>query len=500
LKTRNKTTGFSTFALVFVAAAALAALVGAFSAPAFADEVRYLDGRVVAGRIVEDTENHVKIETRNGSVTAVLTIPRSDIASVVYGAPDAVKLRREGYDFLANERFKEAAATFMRVAEIEGASAIAWGDLAFACHLAHEDEEAERAYRKASALAPADGTYIAALGVLFEDAGDEWKALVEFREYAAVSKGSVRGMKLLGVACLRTGDFDNAERNLKKAVELDSTDTDAILALAHVYTQTCRLKEAAALYQNIAAFTPGQPDAWLLMAGIYEKAEMYSEAVGALREALGRTLPEKRETVEMRIRMDEYLGGVKEKPELAGVINFLGADLDNVADAEALERLTASALEINPAFGHAHTLNGMMYLRLDRFGDARIAFQRAAAVATGREQLVAETFEKIAEFKAALQNLPNADGSSNFLGLSIDGQGDWMRALRMSETALLLDPQFSEAHYTAALALMHLERFKESSAELDAYEKMNPAFSDKIRIARELLGRFEADWRRREGF
>jgi tetratricopeptide (TPR) repeat protein len=162
--------------------------------------------------------------------------------------------------------------------------------------------------------------------------------------------------------------------------------------------------------------------------------------------------------------------------------------------------LTASALEINPAFGHAHTFNGMMYLRSGRFADARAFFQRAAAVATGREQLVAETYEKIAEFKLTFQNRPDNEGSADFLDVSANGQGDWMRALRMSETALLLDPRFSEAHYTAALALMRLERFKESSAELDAYEKLNPAFSDKIRIARELLGRLEADWRRREGF
>ena len=482
-------------AVMFIIAALLA-----MHAAAFADEVVCKDGRVITGSIIEDTDKQVKIETRTGSVTAVLTIPRSDVVSTRYTAPDLKKLRMQGYGFLAEEKFADAIACFRRIAETEGASAAAWGDLAFACHLGHEDAEAEDAYRRASALEPKGGVYIAALGVLYEETGDEFKAVAEFSEYAALEPENPRSMKLLGIAFMRIGDFDNAETRLLKAARLDPRNEEALLALAHVYAQTGRVKEAAAVYEKFAALSPGKPDAWLLLAVLYEKAEMFADAAGALKEAAGRSPEDRRGALLTRMRMDEYLRRAKESPELVGKINFLGVNPDNAANLDTIIALSKNALEINPGFAPAHTLMGIAYFRAGKFEEAKDEFVRSQSVSHGREELVAVAYENIAAFKILLENNPDAEGNSNFLGLPPEGNAEWRRALQISETAVNLEPAFADARYMAAVALMRLERFRDARAELGEYAKLRPKFTDKTGKAESLLNRLESDWRRRKGF
>jgi Flp pilus assembly protein TadD len=150
---------------------------------------------------------------------------------------------------------------------------------------AHDDAEAERAYRHAVQVWPqfSDAHYNLA-GVLgragrWREAGEEYRAALEDQP------GNVTYLVNAGHAASQAGDVAAARRLLERAVDLDASSAPAWTDLGAVRLQAGDAAGALAAWREAARLAPGDPEKLANLALAHEAAGQGDEAVAAWRDA-----------------------------------------------------------------------------------------------------------------------------------------------------------------------------------------------------------------------
>jgi tetratricopeptide (TPR) repeat protein len=215
-----------------------------------------------------------------------------------------------------------------------------------------------------------------------------------------------------------------------------------------------RLAEAEAVYRQILAAIPNQPDALHLLGVIAHQAGQHTAAIEIINRA------------------------IESGSRQSGTYNNLGEAYRALGrDAEAAQ-CYEQALQLEPDFAGAHSNLGIILHRQKRFDEA------------------------LSHYRRAIELEPASPEAYNNLGNLLIDQQRIPEAIESYRTAIRLRESYAEAHNNLAAALEKLEDFDAASAEYDRALALHPRFVEAMNnlgTLRQKQGRHEkalAMWQR----
>jgi tetratricopeptide (TPR) repeat protein len=280
-------------------------------------------------------------------------------------------------------------------------------------------------------------------------AGDLRKAAEFYREVLVAAPTHFGAAHMLGAVHIQEGRFADAERQLRRALQLDPYAAEVLNHLGMSLRSLDRLDEAVDAYDRAIALRPAY-------------AEAYCNRGNALR-LLGR-----REAA-----LASYDRAVALKPEYADAYYNRGAlleEMDRFDDAVAAYEM---ALAINPAFPQAWNNLGNALLAVRRYEEALAAFDRAIA-------LVPRYAEALTNRGNVLRDLQRYD-----------------EALASHERALALKPGLVEAFNNRGSVFHAMRRFDEAKRDYHHTLRLSPGHIEaraSLGMTHLLLGEWEEGW------
>ncbi len=136
---------------------------------------------------------------------------------------------------------------------------------------------------------------------------------------------------------LRSRRFDEAERKVQQALQLDERNVDMLNYLAATQIEQARLDEAEGTLKRALAVDPNSPDGLSLMGLLRFRQGKYEEAFTLLSQA------------------------AQLNPDNATTQNYLGVTLSQLGQRKAAETALRRALALDPNYGEAHANLARVY-------------------------------------------------------------------------------------------------------------------------------------------
>ncbi len=224
------------------------------------------------------------IEIRHGEIDALLQTAQQIIAALP-DAPDGYLLK--GVADLARQRLADAqhdAEQAEAKAPQSPAPYIQMGNIQL---IQKRHAEAEKLYQEALARDPSSSDALS--GLL-----NTYFALKQYDQAVAVAEVQITKSPdnsnfydLLGTALFNgKKDLPGAEKALRKAVDLDKNNTDALEKLGKVQIQEGNADQAIALYQQSIKDNPREVRFYVLSGELYESKQDWDHAKGMYQQAL----------------------------------------------------------------------------------------------------------------------------------------------------------------------------------------------------------------------
>jgi len=247
----------------------------------------------------------------------------------------------------------------------------------------------------------------------------------------------------LGTVLKGTGEYELAAAEFRRAVEIDSTNDDAVRELASAYEKLGKPGEAEAAYQQAIAMRPQVWMGYNRLGIFYNNQGRYKEAVSQFEEVI-------------RLAPDSYRG-----------YSNLGATYLALGQySEAIPKFQKSA-EIWPtAFSYSNLATAYFYQK--RYADAALTYEQAVKLkeggygvwgnlaeayywAPGKREKAVETYRKtISLAEEQLRVNPRDVETLSYLGLYHAMLGERKAALHYTEKALAVAPKDPGALFNAA--------------------------------------------------
>jgi tetratricopeptide (TPR) repeat protein len=90
----------------------------------------------------------------------------------------------------------------------------------------------------------------------------------------------------MGLAKELKGDYDNALKFLKKAIEIDKDNSIAFYRMGNVYKHMKDFEKALESYKTATELNPDHAKAWLFMGSLYHNNKDFNSAVENIKKAL----------------------------------------------------------------------------------------------------------------------------------------------------------------------------------------------------------------------
>ena len=199
-------------------------------------------------------------------------------------------------------------------------------------------------YQKALDLDPGNWRLNYKVGALLLKQNQPNDALPYFRAISSRDPMNSRGWEGEGRALLALGEHEEAEKLLKKAVRLDSSNWKAQQSLGMLYDQTGRLDESVAAYKAALKVRPVEASILNNLGVAYYLRKDYPLAIETLEKALRSARPEDRKRVYNNLgrsyaRSEQYTRAIdafRRGSDLATAYNNVGVvllDQDRPRDA-----------------------------------------------------------------------------------------------------------------------------------------------------------------------
>jgi len=224
------------------------------------------------------------LELRRGDVDAVLQTAQRIIAAQPY-SPDGFILR--GIAELARLKYRDAQHDAEQAAQLapqNPAPSVQLGNIQLAQkHFA----DAEKFYQQALVQDPSSAEGLSGVMNTYFAQKQFDKAIAAANAQIAKAPNNANFYDLLGTALFNAKkDLPGAEAALRKAVELDKTNTDALEKLGKVQVQEGSADKALALYQQSLKDNPREVTFYILSGELYEAKKDWDHAKGMYQQAL----------------------------------------------------------------------------------------------------------------------------------------------------------------------------------------------------------------------
>jgi len=240
------------------------------------------------------------------------------------------------------------------------------------------------------------------------------------------------------------------------------TDLSQTLQLAVQHHQAGRLGDARAIYEQILADQPDQPDALNLMGVLAQQSGELAQARGLFERAIA------------------------SQPNAAGMRVNYGNVLRLSGDRDAAEKAYRKALELKPDAFDAHNNLGSLHETRGELDQAEICYRKALELQprypealfnlgsvmhkTGRLDQAVETYSQAIKLNPAY-----ADAYSN-LGGALQERGDLDQAEIALGHALKLNPSSADVWFNLGNLFNTLKDLDRSAAAFDRALKIRPDF------------------------
>jgi tetratricopeptide (TPR) repeat protein len=222
------------------------------------------------------------------------------------------------------QRWPAAEALLRKLVAANPKDARAWFDLGYVMHAQSNYPEAISAYRGAVSVQPESFECNLNLGIMLahekhpdaatylekatrlkptgvhsqESLAHAWAALAELNaanqksalgawaHAVELSPGNSQLRLAYGEALEKSGDAASAERELRKAVELQPESADALAALANLYMRGKRFPEAEDALRRLVSATPQDESGHLQLGRVLSAEEKYEASTAELQTAL----------------------------------------------------------------------------------------------------------------------------------------------------------------------------------------------------------------------
>jgi len=253
----------------------------------------------------------------------------------------------------------------------------------------------------------------------------------------------------------------SAPRTLKPLAS--ALDVPAALELATQYHQAGRLEHAEAVYRQILAVQPNDPNALHLLGLAAHQSGKHAVAADLIRRALNVA------------------------PRSPIFLCNLGVVLSAQGNREEAITCYERALALQPDYAEAHNNLGVAKMQQGNPAEAIVCYQRALAVrpnyADAHYHLglalrkLGRAVEAIGCFERALELRADYADAHSDLGAALQGQGELDKAIAHYEQALRLRPN-AETHNNLGIALEGQGRLDEAATHYERASQLAPGYAD----------------------
>ncbi|HUR58582.1 MAG TPA: tetratricopeptide repeat protein, partial [Opitutaceae bacterium] len=355
---------------------------------------------------------------------------------------------------------------------------------------------AQRAVAR-SALAVCGLVVLAGAAARTWDQQATWRDSVTLFEHALTATGpSSIAHGFLGYTLLGADRLKEAEEHCRRALELNPTEHNALIALAAIHERRGQLEEALVVRRDLLRLNPTDADTEFALGLLLLRHNRRDEAFPHLRAAAQRD-PVVAE-LNLHTAQDNLRGGfvpaAAVRFEAAAAIapndatarfglGLACAQLDRADDALANYR---AAVELQPDFPAARVELGLMLLARDQPAEAEMHFRAALAsqpnfglahLGAGRAQTRLGRHEEAAgSFERAVALLPNHAGAHRAVAESLARRRRFSEAIAHYERAVQLLPNDANVHAELGYALYFGGRREETKAQWREALRLNPSF------------------------
>ncbi|MEJ0076507.1 MAG: tetratricopeptide repeat protein [Alphaproteobacteria bacterium] len=231
-----------------------------------------------------------------------------------------------------------------------------------------------------------------------------------YQEFLAIEPGHFGALNLYAIAATQLGQTEDAERALRRAIEINGTSEVSHYNHGTILRQLGRLDDALASFDRALAINPDSPDSWNNRAVVLKDLERPADAL----ESLARSLA-------LRPNHAETLSNQ------ANTLAALGRPMEAIA---AYQRALAIRPDAAVLVSLGNALRG-----IDRNNEALAAYDRALALVPGHADALQQRYlvlmtvsrhsEAIATAQRALALDPNANYMLGHLIYSMAHLADW---------------------------------------------------------------------------
>ncbi len=416
-----------------------------------------------------------------------------------YTAPVPPEIARDGID----PELADAIEAARRRIQADPYSAQCWGDLGKLLRPAQLYPEAVACFAQAEKLDPKNPRWPYMQGEALRWVSNR-AALPPLQRAAALADsspssrsgtgqdegGGVAPFLRLAEVCLALGQNDEAEKQLRRALQIDPDDPTVHYNLGLLALARDDLSASLDHLKHCEHSPLTQRKACIQLAAVYRRMGRTQEADSYGRKAdklpldvnwsdpfLSDVLP-----VGQRARLDEisslekrgdYRGAaeqlrvlVQEKPEYRLYV-ALGRDLYQAHDSDGAERALRSALALEPKkFAANHELSRVLWSQADKLEGTNPEHARAK-------------FEEAADrARRALDDRPDHPMTYVILGMSLRRLGKREEALDEFRKAIGCNPNLTEGHLYLGETLAELGQVAEARVSLERARELSPDNAD----------------------
>src|SRR5438552_16568480 len=207
-----------------------------------------------------------------------------DIIRLQPAAPDGYAMR--AFALMGRKQIPAAELDARKAIQIAPQAGMGYLQMGHLNVLQQKFSEAENWYKQALNHDPNSGDALRGLLNIYVDQNQLDKAITAANAQNALSPKNSTFYDLLGTLLVNKKDYKGAETALKKAVELDNHNSDAISALGRVQSTEGAADAALGTFNNGLKNNPKQADFYILMGGVYESKHDLEQAKSVYQTAL----------------------------------------------------------------------------------------------------------------------------------------------------------------------------------------------------------------------
>jgi tetratricopeptide (TPR) repeat protein len=307
---------------------------------------------------------------------------------------------------------------------------------------------------------PGDYRALDLLGVVRVLQHQEAKAEELFEQVVKAQPDFAPGHAHLGLLYLHMGRTQDALPELRQALRLDPSRTDAASALVHILQDQAKAASAAGDWNGamnflieVRKYAPDNADVQYEFGVTAQKLSLTDDAIEAFQQTL-------------KLRNNDALA-----------MFYLGFALMGRARYDDARKQFAQYVELRPDDPSGYGALGMALVGLGRSEEARAQFERSIALdptqsesyyRLGLLDLDAGDYDRATlDLHKVLENKPKDAGALTALGKLEFEQKHYPEAISLLQQAVSQDDSIQEAHYYLGLTLARLGRKQESSEQLE---------------------------------